>query len=344
MANTDLYSTLVNSGPGAFVAGKVGLPQPEKLRRYEKGEPALPGPVKIGGSGRLVEPVRALLADYPQEDEADRYGGLVFDATGITEVAELAQLFEFFAPEMRRIAGSGRVVVLGTTPEDVDGDERIAQRALEGFTRSVAKELRRGATCQLVYVDAEAPTGVTGLASTLRFLLSGKSAYVDGQVIRVGTKTADAPADWDAPLAGKVALVTGAAQGIGATIAEVLARDGAHVICADIPAAGEKLSQTANRVGGTALGVDVTADDAAATIAEAAKKQGGTLDVVVHNAGITRDKLLANMDAARWNSVIGVNLLAPQKLTEALIADGVLGAGGRVIDVSSIAGIAGNRG
>ena len=344
MANTDLYSTLVNSGPGAFVAGKVGLPQPEKLRRYAKGEPALPGPVKIGGSGRLVEPVRELLADYPQEDEADRYGGLVFDATGITEVAELAQLFEFFAPEMRRIAASGRVVVLGTTPEDVDGDERIAQRALEGFTRSVAKELRRGATCQLVYVDAKAPAGVTGLASTLRFLLSGKSAYVDGQVIRVGTKKADAPADWDTPLAGKVALVTGAAQGIGATIAEVLARDGAHVICADIPAAGEKLSQTANRVGGTALGVDVTADDAAATIAEAAKKQGGKLDIVVHNAGITRDKLLANMDDSRWNSVIAVNLLAPQKLTEALIADGVLGSDGRVIDVSSIAGIAGNRG
>src|SRR5699024_527014 len=134
------------------------------------------------------------------------------------------------------------------------------------------------------------------------------------------------------------------AQGIGATIAEVLARDGAHVICADIPAAGEKLSQTANRVGGTALAVDVTADDAAATIGEAAKKQGGKLDIVVHNAGITRDKLLANMDAARWNSVIAVNLLAPQRLTEALVADGVLGAGGRVIDVSSIAGIAGNRG
>src|SRR5699024_547810 len=113
---------------------------------------------------------------------------------------------------------------------------------------------------------------------------------------------------------------------------------------ADIPAAGEKLSQTANRVGGTALGVDVTADDAAATIAEAAKKQGGKLDIVVHNAGITRDKLLANMDDSRWNSVIAVNLLAPQKLTEALIADGVLGSGGRVIDVSSIAGIAGNRG
>jgi 3-oxoacyl-[acyl-carrier protein] reductase len=70
----------------------------------------------------------------------------------------------------------------------------------------------------------------------------------------------------------------------------------------------------------------------------------GGVDIVVHNAGITRDKLLANMDAGRWNAVIGVNLAAPHRITEGLVASGALRAGGRVIDVSSIAGIAGNRG
>ena len=64
----------------------------------------------------------------------------------------------------------------------------------------------------------------------------------------------------------------------------------------------------------------------------------------MNNAGITRDKLLANMDEARWNSVIGVNLLAPQRLVDDLVAAKALRAGGAVIDVSSIAGIAGNRG
>ncbi|QDQ98493.1 3-oxoacyl-ACP reductase [Tomitella fengzijianii] len=344
MANTDLYSTLVNSGPGSFLADKVGLPQPETLRRYQKGKPALPGPVKIGGAGRLAEPLRALLGDYDLAQDAQKYGALVFDATGIGSVAELSQLFEFFQPEMRRLLPCARVVVIGTTPELTSGDEHIAQRALEGFTRSVAKELRRGATCQLVYTSPQAKAAGSGLESTLRFLLSGKSAYVDGQVIRVNDTDATAPADWDAPLAGTVAVVTGAARGIGATIAEVLSRDGAHVICADIPAAGEGLSTTANKVGGTALAVDVTADDAADKIAEAVKKQGGRLDILVNNAGITRDKLLANMDAARWNSVLSVNLLAPQKLTEKLVDLGVLGKGGRVVDVSSIAGIAGNRG
>ena len=344
MANSDLYSTLVNSGPGAFVAGKVGLPQPESLRRYQQGEPALPGPLKVGGTGRLVEAVRELLSDYPQSDDSAKYGALVFDATGITKLTELEQLFQFFQPQIRAMAPSGRIVVLGTTPELVEGEEHIAQRSLEGFTRSVAKELRRGATCQLVYTSPNATAGNTGLASTLRFLLSGKSAYVDGQVIRVDEKDAAAPADWDKPLAGKVAVVSGAAQGIGATIAEVLSRDGAHVICADIPAAGEGLSKTANKVGGTSLAVDVTADNAADIIAEAVKKQGGKLDILVHNAGITRDKLLANMDLGQWHSVLSVNLIAPQRITEKLVADGILGEGGRVVDVSSIAGIAGNRG
>ncbi|MCW4355825.1 3-oxoacyl-ACP reductase [Hoyosella sp. YIM 151337] len=343
--SSDLYSTLISSAPGAFLASKVGLPQPETLRRYQAGEPPLPGPLLIGGSGRLVEPIRDLLSDYEfAGDDTEKFGGIVFDATGITTIEELKQLYTFFQPLMRKTAPSGRVLVVGTTPELVrKTDERIAQRALEGFTRSVAKELRRGATCNLVYVAPKAKTDFTGLAAPLRFILSAKSAYVDAQVIRVSEKPAEAPANWDKPLDGKVALVTGAARGIGETIAEILARDGAKVIVADIPPAGDALSEVANKVGGVALALDVTADDAATKITEAAERFGG-LDIVVHNAGITRDKTLANMDDARWDSVIGVNLLAPKRITEALAANGGLKEGGRVVDVSSIAGIAGNRG
>ena len=75
-----------------------------------------------------------------------------------------------------------------------------------------------------------------------------------------------------------------------------------HVIAADIPAAGEALSETANKVKGTALPLDVTADDAGKTIAEHVLERHGGLDIIVNNAGITRDKLLANMDEGRWNS------------------------------------------
>ncbi|MGB3771523.1 MAG: 3-oxoacyl-ACP reductase [Rhodococcus sp. (in: high G+C Gram-positive bacteria)] len=343
----DLYSQFLSSAPGAFLAKQAGLPKPETLRRYQPGEPALAGPVLIGGSGRLVEPLRVLLSDYPSASpHDDKLGGLVFDATGIENIEQLEQLYQFFQPAVRNLGASSRVVVLGTTPEETGSvDEHIAQRALEGFTRSVGKELRRGGTAQLVYVSADATPDLSGVESTLRFLLSGKSAFVSGQVIAVGKDSSTAPTSWDKPLEGKVALVTGAARGIGATIAEVLSRDGAHVICADIPAAGEALSQTANKVGGTSLALDVTASDAAEVLEKHIKsRHEGGLDIVVHNAGITRDKLLANMDDGRWNSVIGVNLAAPHRLTSALVKSGTLNNGGRVVDVSSIAGIAGNRG
>ncbi|AFR50905.1 MULTISPECIES: 3-oxoacyl-ACP reductase [unclassified Gordonia (in: high G+C Gram-positive bacteria)] len=351
--NTGLYSSFVHSAPGAFIAKQAGLPVPPPLRRYKPTEPPLPGPVLLGGSGRLVEPLREMLSteDYDLIQNAttgrsaDKFGGLVFDATGITSPAELRQLFEFFQPAMRSTAPCARFLVIGTTPELVtDPSERVAQRALEGFTRSLGKELLKGSTVQLVYVSPDAKTGLTGLESTVRFVLSAKSAFVDAQVIRVGGADATAPKNWDKPLEGKVAVVTGAARGIGATIAEVLSRDGAHVIAADVPQAGDALSETANKVGGTAFPLDVTAADAGAKLAEHALERHGGIDIIVNNAGITRDKLLANMDDARWDAVIAVNLIAPQTLVETLLEKGALREGGAVVDVSSIAGIAGNRG
>jgi 3-oxoacyl-[acyl-carrier protein] reductase len=349
---SDLYTQLVHSAPGSFLAKQLGIPQPETLRRYRPGDRPLSGSLLIGGAGRVVEPLRQALAeDYDVVSDniggkwADSFGGVVFDATGIADTGDLKQLYTFFTPLLRNIGPSGRLVVVGTTPEDVSGHERVVQRALEGFTRSLGKELRRGATVNLVYLSADAKPAATGLESTMRFLLSGKSAYVDGQVFRVGAADSAPPADWDKPLDGKVAIVTGAARGIGATIAEVFARDGARVLCIDVEGAQEPLGVTATKVGGTALALDVTADDAVDRIVEHLREHyDGRADVLVNNAGITRDKLLANMDESRWDSVVAVNLAAPLRLTEGLVGAGVLGDGGRVVGLSSMAGIAGNRG
>ncbi len=153
-----------------------------------------------------------------------------------------------------------------------------------------------------------------------------------------------APADWDRPLDGKVVLVTGAARGIGAALAEVLARDGAHVVALDVPAAGEDLARVANDIGGSALQLDLTAADAPARLADHLAQRHGRVDVVVHNAGITRDKTIAKMDAARWDSVIDVNLSSTERINDMLLERDLIPAGGRIIGVSSIAGIAGNRG
>jgi len=350
---TDLYSQIVHSAPGSFLAKQLGIPQPETLRRYKPGDAPLAGTLLIGGEGRVVEPLRIALAeDYDVVSNnlggrwADSFGGLVFDATGITEPAGLKGLYKFFTPLLRNLGPSGRIVVIGTTPDEIGSThERVTQRALEGFTRSLGKEMRRGATVNLVYLSPDAKPAATGLESTVRFILSGKSAYVDGQVFRVGAADSAPPADWDKPLDGKVAIVTGAARGIGATIAEVFARDGAKVVCIDIEASAETLGVTASKVGGTALTLDVTADDAVEKITEHLREvHDGRADILVNNAGITRDKLLANMDEARLDSVIAVNLLAPLRLTEGLVGNGTLGEGGRVIGLSSMAGIAGNRG
>nr|WP_319458117.1 MULTISPECIES: 3-oxoacyl-ACP reductase [unclassified Mycobacterium] len=350
---TDLFSQVVNSGPGSFLAKQLGVPQPQELRRYRAGEPPLAGSLLIGGEGRVAEPLRSALADDYELVRnnlggrwADSFGGLVFDATGITHPEGLKALPDFFTPVLRNLGPSGRVVVVGTTPDQTGSvDERIAQRALEGFTRSLGKELQRGATIGLVYLAADAKAGATGLESTLRFLLSAKSAYVDGQVFYVGADDSVPLADWDKPLDGKVALVTGAARGIGAEIAKVFARDGATVVAIDVEQAADALAETAAKVGGTALTLDVTASDAVERIvAHLTEHHGGKADVLVNNAGITRDKLLANMDDARWDSVVAVNLLAPQRLAQGLVDNGTIGDGGRIVGLSSMAGIAGNRG
>ena len=232
--------------------------------------------------------------------------------------------------------------MLGTPPElAADPRAAAAQQGLVGFLRSLAKELVRGATGQLVQV---APGAEGNLESTLRFLLSARSAFVSGQVVRLAPVPAVAPASWDRPLASKVAVVTGAAGGIGAATAAVLAREGAQVVCVDLTATGDALAGVANQVGGVALQLDAAAADAPRRLVDYLEGRYGTLDILVHNAGITRDRTLKRMDRDDWRRVLAVNLAAPVRLTEAVRQAGLLGTGGRVIGVSSVNGIAGNRG
>jgi 3-oxoacyl-[acyl-carrier protein] reductase len=347
---SDRYQDFVQSPIGRFLAKNLGLPAPVPLLRYAAGDPLVTGTVLPGGTGRLAESLPGLLDRLDvfgsrAADPESRYRGLVFDATGLTDSSQLGALRDFFGPLMRSLEACPRLVVIGTPPETVEGPERVAQRALEGFTRSLGKEVGRGGTVQLVYV---APGAEGALLSTLAFLLSPKSAYVSGQVVRIGTTPEHTHAgdvdDWLRPLVGKVALVTGASRGIGEQIARVLHRDGATVIGVDVPQAADALVKLTNELEGDYLALDITAKDAPQRIAQQVLTEQGGVDVVVHNAGITRDKKLANMSEDRWESVIGVNLTAPERISRELLEQKAIRANGRIIGVASIAGIAGNVG
>lgn len=366
----DRYQKFTSGAVGGFAARRLGLPRPEVLRRFQPGGPACVGPVLTGGTGRLGKEIAAVLEGAQAETAASTgastaasaaaspgLGALVFDATGITDSAQLSELYEFFHPRIRSLRPCGRVLILGTPPANAASPrEAVAQKAIEGFLRSVGKELRRGATANLLQV---APVAHDSIESAVRFLLSPRSAYVSGQVLRVGTvpangsdasdgrpPTLDPTWSWGKPLAGRTAVVTGAARGIGAVIAQTLARDGAFVLCVDVPGQSAALTDVAANVRGEALELDVTSPTAADTLAARLAENVGGIDVFVHNAGVTRDKTLGRMERAQWDAVLGVNLSAVESITEALLdpAAPLLNPGGRIVCTSSINGIAGAAG
>ena len=348
---SDRYQDLAHNPIGKFLVKNLGLPNPPYLERYEGG-PLVQGSVLTGSAtqGDVAKAVTAALKALKVEAtgvpaQGKRYKGLVFDATGIADAAGLVALQQFFTPVLRQLQGSGRVVVVGTVPEQAGSEgARVAQRALEGFTRSLAKEVGGGSTANLVYL---APGAETSLASTLGFFLSPKSAYVSGQVVRIGTTgitSVTDPVDLEKPLAGKVALVTGASRGLGEADMRTLARDGATVIGLDVPPLEADLKALADELGGGYIVGDITAEDAPATIAAYVKENYGAVDVVVHNAGITRDKRLRNMKPENWQLVVDISVGAPQRITDELLAQGLINEGGTVIGIASIAGIAGNNG
>jgi 3-oxoacyl-[acyl-carrier protein] reductase len=369
----DSYLGFANSTLGSRIANLLGLPQPLPLERYSVGQPVVKGSVLVGGGGKpeLLQHLAACFKSMtvqtvahrslPQwtqianqaglmsgrwgvEDKpGEKVKALVFDATGLQSSAEADALYQFFHDAARSVLPCGRVVVLGRPPEACASPRQATvQRALEGLTRSLAKELKRAIAVQLVYVTEGAEDQ---LESSLRFLLSPRCAYVSGQVVRIGvpSHTGAVAIDWAKPLAGKKILVTGASRGIGAAIAELMARDGAQLICLDVPQAQAGLDEIAKRLGGKTLALDIGSPQAPQALVDAALADGGW-DVVVHNAGITRDKTIANMKEHLWQAVLNVNLSSQERINDALLASDALKTGARIVCVSSISGIAGNLG
>ncbi len=360
----DLYTTLTRNPVGKAISKQLGMPQPARLRR---GRQMPAGDIVLGtvGGGDLaartlgllgIEPLEALTdsaggsdSDGPAEVPAykEKIGAIVLDATMARSIADLEQVRSLLRPALKAMGPSGRVIVIGVAPYKVSSVQASAVcHALEGIVRSVGKEMRAGGTANLVQV---ADASAAGTASTVLFLLQGRSAYISGQPLRIGSSR-HTPQVADLPFEAQIVVITGAARGIGASIAEVFARDGAAVVLVDVPSTGDALAEVANRLGGTALQLDITHPEAGRLIASHVAERFGDharIHAMVHNAGITRDKLLVNTDADRWGSVLEVNLSAALRINQDLLdpwVPGGLSDGGRIVSVASTSGIAGNRG
>ncbi|PFG53565.1 3-oxoacyl-[acyl-carrier protein] reductase [Marinobacter sp. LV10R520-4] len=369
---SDLYFKLINTSLGQTAANTLGLPAPIPLRRLKRvDQPFIEGDVLLGagGGGKLISEVGRILGasaatlyhasgDKRLVDSAKagnrtkpmvlplskpgNFSALVFDASGIKTPGELSAIYQFFHASIKSLTQNGRVLVLGQPVKICRKPAHAAaQQALDGFVRSIAKEIgNKGATANLLRVTTGAQNN---LNSSLRFFLSAKSAYVSGQVAQIDKSTSAAASNPVAPLTGKLALVTGAARGIGLAIAQTLSRDGATVIGVDLPAARQELQQQMQSLKGHALALDITEADTPQLIATFIEQHGG-LDLLIHNAGLTRDKTLGNMPEQSWDAAIHVNLTAAMAITERIQRHELLHANGRIVCLSSVSGIAGNRG
>lgn len=347
---TDAYTRFIRSAPGGALAKQLGLPRPAKLpRREDRPEPVL-GPVVVLGESAGADEIARLLLNWGADvrrrfEELRKVGSVVVVADEVGSPADLSPLVLPLAGAMRSLAPGARVVTLSRPARGEDPARDAARGGVEGFLRSLAHEMRGGATANGILVEDGVGLDAPGVIGALRFFLSARSAFVTGQFLTVSSGAGSSTENALLPLAGRTALVTGAARGIGAAIARTLAADGARLVVLDVPGAGTELARLANELRAVPIQLDVTSEGAGKRLVAFLRERGLTVDVLVLNAGITRDKLLANMTADRWDPVLAVNITSQITLTEALIAaEDVLGEQPRVVSLASTSGIAGNRG
>jgi len=263
---------------------------------------------------------------------------LVVDGRSVKDEAGLKAVFNQLQEGTKNIKANGKVLLYSVQPELLeDVAYSTYQRSLEGVARSLAKELGgRGTTVNLLKLPPNVE--LNNYTVPEQFFTSGRSSFITGQAVVLN---GDKPAAGD--LSGNVCVVTGGAGGIGSATVKRLAAEGATVIIADMPQMEERAKPLLS--GSVSfMGADLTKAEARKELLEAIKAKHGRIDVLINNAGITRDKTLKNMPEHYWDQVIAINLTAVVALTEEALAMGLITEGGRIISTSSISGIAGNFG
>lgn len=324
-----------------------GVPQPMKLQRPQAETTCFSGSVLLcGKSSEYSVTLRRHLASLPDvelvELSALVVDAIIFDGSELQHIKDLDQLWQQLHRVLPRLTKNGRLIFLCSDQAQVDSAEAASVAAgLAGFTRSIAKELGRfGSTANLVSLQQGAQLS---FLPAIEFFLSKASAYVTGQVLPVQAAQIQS-GPWLKPLLGKTALVTGAARGIGAAIAKTLTEQGALVIGLDVPQAATPLNELMQKLQGKSLVLDISQADSAAQLCDWLQQHQLPADILVHNAGITRDKLFHRMTEQQWQQTLDVNLRAVHQINSQIFERGLMQSNGRVVLLSSMNGLAGQKG
>jgi 3-oxoacyl-[acyl-carrier protein] reductase len=302
---------------------------------------------------RFTDMVEALNdAGADTSGEYNQLDGILFDASTLTTPESLKTIYEYFYNRIGKLKPCSHILIVGDAGPKLSDSAGVVQsqlspvaaatqEALTGFVRSLSKELgSRGITANLIFA-----CNGTNLNGVVRYFLSHHSSYVSGQVL-VASEEGVSSSKFEKLLTGRTILVTGAAHGIGAAIARRAAGEGAKVLLLDRPQEISALEALGREIRGTILPVDLLGEN---SVSQTIKKlrELAPIHGVVHNAGITQDKMLFKMNAEKWNSVVALNLSVPLAMTELMMGkehDFICAKDASFVFISSISGLAGNAG
>lgn len=261
----------------------------------------------------------------------------ILDCRQVKDSSSLKQIAFQLKTELQSLGTNEAIILVGSLPQEGDpASKRIHQHALTGMMKSVAKEIgHKGQRINLLRLPADVDLNTQSVP--FRFFGSGRSSFITGQTLDITNETSSGSP------AGKVCLVTGGSRGIGAACVSRLLKEECKVIIVDMPSSKNTASDLIE-AGAEFYGCDVTDLSSMSSTLASILGIHGKVDMLVNNAGITRDKTLKRMPEEYWDQLIAVNLQAVLNITDHLLAVQGMEDNGRIINMSSISGIGGNFG